>query len=578
MLLISITSVSAQSIPAERLTDWSKAGVTDSISDYGTVVNIMDYGAVPDGLTANDTAFASALAALAGKPGIILFPAGSYLFHQNINLRDSLVLRGNGVATKLLFNLGGSSVNAINIQGMQGSADWSIQQAANKNDTTLYLDNISGLASGDWIKLYGNDSGLVTSSWAYHSVGQILQIAAIQGNKVIFHQKLRKNYPDGYKTQLKKLLPVKNAGIECLYIERMDSTAQQTSNVLLNYAVDCHIIGIESNQTNFAHIEVDNSAHLTIRGNYFHHSHAYGSNGQGYGVAVEYSSGDCLVDNNIFEHLRHSMLVQAGANGNVFAYNYSKDPYWIEPGYPANASGDIVCHGNYPYLNLFEGNIVQNIVVDNSHGINGPFNTFFRNRASLWGIVQVGTPVTDSVNYIGNEVTCTLPLMGNYIVAGAGTFQWGNNINNSIMPAGTEKLIEKSLFLNNAPGYWSANISYPNIGTPYTISSGINSAMLRDSLNEPEDCRKNPHFVETEVKDVQAVNAVSICPNPTNDQLTVSSAQPVQMLEVYNLSGQKIISAYYHQLNKLPLDVSKLQSGIYLLYLNNNFAGEFIKL
>jgi hypothetical protein len=57
----------------------------------------------------------------------------------------------------------------------------------------------------------------------------------------------------------------------------------------------------------------------------------------------------------------------------------------------------MVLHGNYPFANLFEGNINQNTVIDNSHGKNGPYNTFFRNRSELWGVVMNNSPATDSV-------------------------------------------------------------------------------------------------------------------------------------------------------------------------------------
>jgi len=76
-------------------------------------------------------------------------------------------------------------------------------------------------------------------------------------------------------------------------------------------------------------------------------------------------------------------LVQHGANGNVFAYNFSFNAKsyageFIGPIYYKNT--DISLHGHYPFSNLFEGNIAQYIYSDHSHGANGPYNTFLRNR------------------------------------------------------------------------------------------------------------------------------------------------------------------------------------------------------
>ncbi len=104
-------------------------------------------------------------------------------------------------------------------------------------------------------------------------------------------------------------------------------------------------------------------------------------------------------------NLRHAMMVKTGANGNVFSYNYSKNVRRSE--WPNNYGGDISLHGHYSYANLFEGNIVQNIMIDHYWGPSGPLNTFFRNRAELYGIIMTGgDPTTsDMQNFVGNEIT-----------------------------------------------------------------------------------------------------------------------------------------------------------------------------
>ena len=89
------------------------------------------------------------------------------------------------------------------------------------------------------------------------------------------------------------------------------------------------IQGIESDKCNFAHIDAEYSSNLSISKNYFHDAHNYGSGGKAYGVILHFTSNECKIEDNIFNHLRHSMIVQAGANGNVFStYNYSIDPFW----------------------------------------------------------------------------------------------------------------------------------------------------------------------------------------------------------------------------------------------------------
>lgn len=568
ILLFSYCQSDAQTLQASRRTDWSRAGLKDTIAGYSTVINIMSYGGVADGITSNDTAYLNALSALSNKPGVIFFPAGSYKFQHPLNLKDSTVIAGEGIASKFLFDMGGAAENMININGLNDTGVWQVNQPISKNDTNIYLNTTSGINVGDWLCLYGNDTALITSGWAYKTVGQIFQVVNIYSNKIITDQPLRRNYDIAFNGKLKRIIPIKRAGVECVYIERVDSTAAQTSNIDFVNAVNCWMIGVESYYTNFSHVEIDYSSHITIRGNYMHHSHGYGGNGQGYGTTVEYTSGDCLIENNIFEHLRHSMLIQAGANGNVFAYNYSKDPFWNEPSLPANAAGDAVCHGNYPYMNLFEGNILNNIVIDNSHGINGPFNTFFRNRAELYGIIQNSSPATDSMNYIGNEVTNTGPFMGNYILAGNGYFEYGNTIKTVITPVGTSMLPEHSLFLTTVPGYWTSSASYPNIGTPYAYNVGNNSAKIRYTAGATADCRKNPKFIPDAVSTLlKEANTITFYPNPARQNIFISSTTDIHNIEVMNNVGQVIFKNIYHSKN-ITINIESLTNGFYFVRIN----------
>jgi hypothetical protein len=219
------------------------------------------------------------------------------------------------------------------------------------------------------------------------------------------------------------------------------------------------------------------STNIEITNNYFHGAFAYNDGGKGYGISCEYTSGDCLIENNVFKHLRHAMLVQIGANGNVFAYNYSLETFKSESA-PFDLAGDIVLHGNYPYLNLFEGNVVQNIVVDASHRINGPFNTFFRNRVQLYGIL-FSAASGDSTNIIGNEITGTGLYKGNYYLQGNGNFEYGNNKNDTIRPAGTTMLTQQSLFRNSTPSYWNISSLWPPFGMPNLLNSGSIPAYQR---------------------------------------------------------------------------------------------------
>lgn len=566
-ILVAAFSTNAQTIPVARTTDWQKAGLADTLPQYGNVVNIMNHGAVADGITPNNTAFSNAVLSLNGQPGTIYIPAGNYLFTQTINItRDSIIIKGDGVATRLLFDMNGKKENMINIKGTVDQSGFDVLQAVSRNDKKLVTKNPSGIVAGDYVILTNNDSSIIFSPWALRSAGQILSITQLSGDTLFFDNNIRRNYPGNSGAAVVRMHPVKGVGIECLYLERKDSTTEQTNNIDFTRAANCWVIGVESNMTNFSHVAVNYSTHILIRGNYFHHAHSYGGGGEAYGATLEYASGDCLVENNIFEHLRHSMLVQAGANGNVFAYNYSTDPYWTQPPLPANSAGDIVCHGNYPYLNLFEGNIVQNIVVDDSHGINGPYNTFYRNRAELYGIFTIAASA-DSMNYAVNEITNSL---GYYLLTGNGYFEWGNNVQGTVLPAGSSTPAENSLYRSTPPGYWPGKVPYPSIGTLHLYAQGETDAKQRYTTSQKTDCRRNPQYVNVEKVDDKSTD-ITIAPNPfnTNIRIQLNTGAKDARYRLYNISGYVVQTGEITGAT-VTIHTAELPAGIYIIEIKDN--------
>jgi len=546
----------SQTIPASRTVNWSAAGLYAPLNPSPAIVDITTAGGTGDGQTPNDAALQQAIAQLGASGGVVFFPQGSYLFLSSVNLPDSVVLRGQGSDQSVLrFDLGGAASDLVTISGGVQVAEWALAQDAFKGDTIITTAANSNVLPGDVLRFFQDDSALLASSWAYKSVGQILRVKAVNGNQLTLESPLRKDYLLGDSPRFRKMLPKRNCGVECLKIERLDATSAQTTNISFTYAVNCRVSGVESSMCNFAHVSASYSSNMHIEGSYFHDAFAYGGGGQGYGMVLQYTSGECLVENNIFRHLRHSMLLQAGANGNVLAYNYSIDPFWTS--FPNNSAGDIVLHGNYPFANLFEGNIVQNLIIDASHGINGPFNTFFRNRAQLYGIVMSNNPASDQQNFAGNEVTSTNTFMGNYALAGSGHFEHGNTVQGTVTPAGTNSLPENSLFAVSPPSYLSG---WPGIGVPYAYNTGTLPAQARYQNQTYTTC----HSLVTGIAAAEAGNLVTVFPNPARSSFTVSvpgisAAEAV----LYDARGRKCDAFTFS--GSATRDVSRLKRGTYLL-------------
>jgi hypothetical protein len=307
-----------------------------------------------------------------------------------------------------------------------------------------------------------------------------------------------------------------------------------------------------------------------------HHAHEYGDGGRGYGVVMHFGTGDCLIENNVFEHLRHSILLQAGANGNVITYNYSHDPFWstTSPFIPSNSAGELVLHGNYVYRNLFEMNSVQNIVIDNSHGPNGPYNTFLRNRASLFGLF-FSADNSPSQNFIGNEIPNTsFPYSSvNYMILGADHFLFGNNNKGTIDPIGTENISLISLAYTNAPTFLNGQ-NLAQIGAPNTMGSYQIPAEFRSTNNQTlaGSCNQQLVLGNFELNP----GLISTFPNPFSDILQVASPQFVQRLNIYNSTGQLVLT----QKNigtRFSVPGNELKSGAYYLQIETQFGCSFVR-
>jgi hypothetical protein len=558
--------MAAQTIPPSRTVSWSNVNNAGATAPDGLVLNILTYGGVGDGVTPNDAAISAALAALGGQNGTIEFPAGDFFFQNPIVLPDSTALRGQGAAQTILrFNLGGVANDLIQMRGTLVNVADTFALPASLGDTMLVCSNAPHVNTGDWIKISAVDTLLVTSTWAWYTTGQVVEVKAVHGDTVVLHSALRRAYALSDSPRFRKINPRRECKISCLKIVRMDATVGQSSHIDLKYAVHCTVLGVESENTNFAHVSISASSDVLVHGCHFHHAFAYGGGGQGYGVAIQDAVSECLIDNSCFNHLRHSMLIQAGSNGNVFAYNYSTDPYWSS--FPNNSAGDLVLHGNYAYANLFEGNIGQNMVIDASHDENGPYNTYFRNRAELYGLVMSSAVAGNDQNYVGNEIPNTAIFMGNYTLFGTGHFEFGNNVRGTITPANTSNLPEPSLFLTAAPAYFGL-MTWPPIGPPGAYNTYSIPARDRFLAGNFTDCSM-PIILTQET---HAVSDWSMYPNPTCDFFYVEHLknEPHQATLV-DLFGQIIFQETFFD-TRVELDVRAFASGVYFLCVDGRCA------
>jgi len=534
-LLLSSFTAKSQTLPLERRSDWATAGRQYPIPKYSKVLNILDFGGKGDSATLNEIPFQQAVAALQGQAGVVFFPEGRYLFHNPIQLRDSLVIRGEGAARSIFFfDLGSLQQNCIVSRGSIAPDNTAVLLTEDAFVGDTIVAAASDLNPGDFIRLQFDDSLLIFSDWARGSAGQLFDVIAVENNQIQLNHPLRLDCDVSMHPRLRKINPVEEAGLECLKIKRLDGNVAIGSNIIFEYSRRCWLVGVESEQCNFGHFTFDWSTHCEVYGCYAHDAFAYGGGGQGYGLVVEFTSCDNRFQNNIFQHLRHSMLLQSGANGNVFGYNFSTDPFWEE--FPNDGAGEIVLHGNYPAYNLFEGNICENIRPDGSHGNNGPFNTLFRNRTTGYGLITTAPQYQHSLNVLGNEIVPGGLFQGLYIVSGTDNFEQGNSQNGMIIPNGTPTQVDTSLYFNQLPSFLRG-VNFL-LGPPATFNTGSIPAKTRFfSGNGKTDCDALSGLMVGSLESLVQDLPLNVFPNPTQAEFSVLLEKP-STLTVFDFSGR----------------------------------------
>jgi hypothetical protein len=477
-------------IPEARRVDWLGAGYKGCVPpsiNAGFIRSIDLFGGNSDGVTNNAAALNAVVASFGGQKGIVLFNAGTYLFSTPISLPSGIILRGfSSNQTTLKFDFAGADLNCINITAINSGSFTPITAGATKGSGSITVSNAAGFVSNGFVEIRREDASIPSSTFAYKCVGQIVEIDQVAGNVITLKKNLRLDFATGgTNLEARPIVYKENIGIENLKLNRTDSPAAGSSgsNVYMKYAINCWMKGVESAFSVGAHVLAEYCSRIEITGSYFHEALLdYSGNGtRGYGVCLNQRSGDCLVEDNIFRKLRHAMMVQAGANGNVFAYNYALETNRDE--FPSNAAGDMVCHGYYPFGNLFEGNVVNNVVIDNANGANGPYNTFLRNRAVLYGLgFTTSASNSPTQNFVGNEFTGTIisGLTGFNLDQSSDSFKHANTSSAGITPVATSlTATEKSYYRTYKP---ESLLTQPwgNVGSPNVFFlTSTNAAAVR---------------------------------------------------------------------------------------------------
>ncbi|MEM7801863.1 MAG: glycosyl hydrolase family 28-related protein, partial [Chloroflexota bacterium] len=375
-------------IPAQTDIDWRLAGLpTERKNLIGDSVTTVSPSS-GDMTSAIESAIRNA-----PTNGVVLLAPGTFRVSRIDIDRSDVVVRGSGCGTTTVEFTGSSAFDLSRSDG-GGFVDLSQDAPALSNQIRV---SSGSFQSGDLIHIeqdndpatnfyHGEQRNRSYQSYYDDSVNQVLKVVSFSNGVIITETPLSFTYLKRNDARVRKLSTYKNVGIENMTLRRLNSSGSSTAaNIHFQQVESSWISAVNSDKTQKYHVNFRMVYRSEVTGSSFFDGFNHGGGGNGYGVHLADGSSYNRIEDNWFEYLRHSMIVQGGANANVFGYNYSFDGYDARNSGTSPSGGtyalpsDITMHGTFSHLNLFEGNQTQTVAVDNIHGRNYG-NTLFRNR------------------------------------------------------------------------------------------------------------------------------------------------------------------------------------------------------
>ena len=367
-------------IPADRMIDWSQAGVPGGIPTNRTISATLNPG---------DNIQAALDNCPAGQ--VVKLNPGTYILSSALKINKGITLRGSGPdKTILKYTTAGGDIIDIWNNTFEGPKVALFGSWLKGAPTTFTVTSATGLSAGttlvicqglpNWVQVNGANGN---ATWlgrndSANRIGQIVRIISIVGNNITVDRPAYLDYT--ISPQYMVYGTLSGAGVEDLALWRSTSSGGMAAgyNIYGQHTDSCWIKNVKSTNTENYHFYFYISSrceinHCSIDSSDSSFSH---DGDRSYGVNFNDYNTDDLMVNSIAKGCRHSVIFQGGVSGTVIAYNYTYAGYQSDN--PHNyVYEDIGTHSAFPFFNLFEGNYCANIQHDNTFGASS-YNTTFR--------------------------------------------------------------------------------------------------------------------------------------------------------------------------------------------------------
>jgi hypothetical protein len=359
-----------------------------------------------------------------------------------------------------------------------------ITSGATVGSTSIVVASAGGIGVGGYLVVSNLNDGTVvtnvgsggTCTWCDggeanggRAQGQIVEVEAVNGTTITINPPLYTTY--SLTPHATPFTATKYAGLENLQIVANGLRADTYRNIAMSECAYCWVNHVESNYSDGDHLDDYWGYRDSIVNSYFSNSYLH-LPGVDSDVALADKTSATLVQNNIFERLHVSIMLEWGAAGNVLGYNYALANF-DTGGDPDVVWAMVDYHGAHPQFNLEEGNVGVQDYHDSVWGSSAN-NTDFRN---WWqGSAAVDYPIAAGRNTVtgGTIVTCGSLATSRTCYP----FQASRALNISY-PATSTNIVGNVLGSAVAQSNCGYNTSVPCTGTvaSYTAGSGQTDAV-----------------------------------------------------------------------------------------------------